>query len=652
MKAFILEKYGTPFRETSMPRPTPTRGQVLVHVAAAGVNPADERSRKGEFKLLFHPRLPGVAGGELSGEIIAVGEGVSDFAVGDSVIAYTGVEAMGAYAEFAAVDETALAHAPESVSLVEAAALPVAALTAWQALVMLGHVQPGQRVLVHGGAGGVGSITIQLAKHLGATVVTTASEVNADFVRKLGADEVIDYRNDDFVDELAGNPVDLVLDTQGGETTTRSLEVLRPGGLVVGIAGTPDPGLAEQAAAPLPVALALRAMSAGLRRRARQLGVGYTFLFVEPDGNTLKRLVELVDAGALMPVVDRVLPLQHTLEAMQQVIAGGRRGKVLVTTRPNAVTKGLTVYEGPSNADAPVDDSGSAPTSYRPVTWSETPNSTITIAGDPLVYRDLGPMVGTPVVLLTHLAATLDEWDPAVVDALATRHRVVALELAGVGGSAGVVPDTVQQMADTARAMIASLELRNVDLFGFSLGGFVAQQIALDDPNLVRRIVLTGTGPAGGHGIDRKTGPAYIFWDMLRAALRRTDVKEFLFFPHTPAGKAAARDYLARIGGRVMDRDRPTSLRGFARQITAIRRWGKQEPHDLSRITAPTLIANGDHDRMVPTELSRDMHRRISNSTLVIYPDSGHGGAFQNHREFTTALLAHLATDAVAAACP
>ncbi|MFC6360373.1 NADP-dependent oxidoreductase [Luteococcus peritonei] len=307
---------------------------MLVRMTAAGVNHADERSRTGEFKLLFKPSLPAVAGGELSGEVTAVGEGVTGFAIGDEVIAYTGVVRMGAFAEYAVIDETALAHAPRTVPLVEAAALPVVGLTAWQALVTLGQVKPGQRVLIHGGSGGVGSITIQLAKHLGAVVVTTVSGRNADLVRELGADEVIDYRTEDFVERLAGNPVDLVLDTQGGQTTTRSLEVLRPGGLVVGIAGTPDPAMADQAGAPLPVKLALTALSARLRRRARRLGVTYRFLFIEPDGEALTTLVGLVDQGVLKPVVDRVLPFSETLDAVQQVLDGGTRGKVLVSTRP------------------------------------------------------------------------------------------------------------------------------------------------------------------------------------------------------------------------------------------------------------------------------------------------------------------------------
>ena len=279
--------------------------------------------------------------------------------------------------------------------------------------------------------------------------------------------------------------------------------------------------------------------------------------------------------------------------------------------------------------------------SDRSMTWVTTPTRRLSVGGDSLAYRDLGPLGGTPVVLLTHLGATLDEWDPRVVDALAQQHRVIALgALPGAGDANGSW--SIQGMADTVRALVATLGLDRIDLFGFSLGGFVAQQVALDAPELVRRLVLTGTGPAGGKGIDRVTGASYVYWDMLRAKLARTDPKEFLFFPRTPAGKAAAKDYLGRIGERVMDRDNPMRVSAFRRQLRAIQAWGRQQPQDLSKITAPTLIANGDHDRMVPTPLSEDLHRRIPNSSLVIYPDAGHGGVFQYHHDFTTTLLTHL----------
>ena len=279
-----------------------------------------------------------------------------------------------------------------------------------------------------------------------------------------------------------------------------------------------------------------------------------------------------------------------------------------------------------------------------PITrWTSAPTRHLRVRGESFAYRDLGVDSGRPpIVLLAHLGATLDEWDPRVVDALAEGRRVIAVDLPGIGSSTGNVPRTIKGMAGAARAFISELGLTRIDLMGFSLGGFVAQQVALDAPNLVRRLVLAGTGPAGGEGIDRPTGAAYVYLDMLRGVLARTDAKEFLFFPRTCDGKAAARDYLARIHERVMDRDSPITLKAFRTQIAAIKAWGRQQPQDLSRITAPTLIANGDHDRMVPTPLSQDMHRRIPGSTLVIYPEAGHGGVFQYYREFIPTLLDHL----------
>ena len=216
--------------------------------------------------------------------------------------------------------------------------MPVVALTAWQALVTIGHLQPGQTVLVHGGAGGVGSAVIQLAKHLGATVATTVSAASAETVKELGADIIIDYRNDDFVEKLTNTPVDIVVDTQGGEVSFRSLEVLRRDGILIGIAGTPDPALADQAGAGSLVKLALSALSLRLRRRARKLGARYRFLFIEPDGEALRIIARLVDDGVIKPAVDRVLPFDDTSEALDQLLAGGARGKVLVTTIPEEVT--------------------------------------------------------------------------------------------------------------------------------------------------------------------------------------------------------------------------------------------------------------------------------------------------------------------------
>lgn len=275
-------------------------------------------------------------------------------------------------------------------------------------------------------------------------------------------------------------------------------------------------------------------------------------------------------------------------------------------------------------------------------TWSEAPTLRVEAGGEMLAYRELGSPGGPPVLMLAHLGATLDEWDPRVIDALARKHHVVAVDLPGVGASTGSVRGTIKAMADAAVGFMEAMGFTSVDIAGFSMGGFIAQQIALDRPDLVRRLVLAGTGPAGGHGIKRTTGPAYVYWDMVRGALARTDAKEFLFFNRGAEGKTAAKAYLGRLRERIMDRDTPITVRAFRTQLKAIQAWGRAEPQNLSLITAPTLIANGNNDRMVPSDLSAGLHRRIPNSRLTIYPNSGHGGVFQHHEQFSSIVLEHL----------
>ncbi|PPS90871.1 NADP-dependent oxidoreductase [Streptomyces sp. MH60] len=338
MKAFVLEKYGSPLRRVEMPVPLPAPHEVLVRMVASGVNHADERVRSGEFKAIFPFRLPKVMGGELSGEVVEAGSAVRDIAVGDHLYGYVDLEATGTFSEYVAVDAASMAPVPRSVSLVEAAGLPVVALTAWQALVEMGRVKKGQTVLIHGGTGGVGSHAIQLARHLGCTVATTVSTANIAAARELGADIVIDYRRDGLAQRLSGTPVDLVLDTQGGATLQASLGVVRPGGTVIGITGPPDPDFARRVGVNPVVRLAIRALSARTRRRARALGASYRFLFITPDSAALRQVAGLVDDGVLRPVVDRVLPFDQTPRALAEVLAGGTRGKVLVTTDATAVT--------------------------------------------------------------------------------------------------------------------------------------------------------------------------------------------------------------------------------------------------------------------------------------------------------------------------
>ena len=338
MKAFVLEKYGSALRQTEMPVPIPAPHEVLVRMVAAGLNHADERLRAGEFKLLFPIDLPKVMGGEFAGIVVETGSAVTDITVGEKVYGYVGLFAAGTLSEFVSVDARDVARAPQSLSLSEAAGLPVAALTAWQALVDMGHTAQGDTVLVHGGTGGVGSVAIQLAKHLGATVATTVSTKNIDAARELGADIVIDYTRDDLAQRLGGTSLDLVLDTQGGTTLLNSLEVLRPGGTAIGITGPPEPVFARRIGVNRVVRLAIRAMSARVRRRARRLGVTYRFLFITPDGAALQEVAKLADDGVLRPIIDHVRAFDQAQTALDDVLAGGTRGKVLVTTDPNSVT--------------------------------------------------------------------------------------------------------------------------------------------------------------------------------------------------------------------------------------------------------------------------------------------------------------------------
>src|SRR5690349_12867930 len=273
--------------------------------------------------------------------------------------------------------------------------------------------------------------------------------------------------------------------------------------------------------------------------------------------------------------------------------------------------------------------------------YAKAPARTVTAGGTTYAYRELGPKGGIPVIFLVHLAATLDNWDPRIIDPIAKNHHVIAFDNRGVGASTGQVPDTVEAMADDAYAFIKALGFSKIDIFSFSLGGMVAQALVVKYPELVRKLVLTGTGPKGGKDIDKVAGTTY--WDILRAAVARSDPKEFLFFNRNATGKPAARAFVNRLKERTVDRDAPISVKAFRTQLKAIKKWGRSAPDDLSTITQPTLIANGDNDRMVPSILSEDLHRRIKNSRLIIYPDSGHGGIFQYHESFAPVAVEFLA---------
>src|SRR5436190_4475087 len=274
------------------------------------------------------------------------------------------------------------------------------------------------------------------------------------------------------------------------------------------------------------------------------------------------------------------------------------------------------------------------------MSYKDAPARTITAGDVTYAYRELGPKGGIPVIFFVHLAATLDNWDPRIIDPIAKHHHVIAFDNRGVGGSTGQVPDSVEAMADDAYTLIRAFGFDKVDVFSFSLGGMVAQALVVKHPELVRKFILTGTGPAGGKDIDKVVATTYL--DILRAALTRSDAKEFLFFNRNATGKPAARAFVKRLEERTVDRDARIKLKVIQRQLNAIKKWGRGTPDDLSKITQPTLIANGDNDRMVPSPLSEDLHQRIEGSELIIYPDSGHGGIFQFHDRFAPVAVAFL----------
>ena len=281
-------------------------------------------------------------------------------------------------------------------------------------------------------------------------------------------------------------------------------------------------------------------------------------------------------------------------------------------------------------------------------TWKTTPNKTVDVDGTSFAYRELGKPGGAPVVFLHHFTAVLDDWDPRVLDGVAAQHHVIAFDNRGVGATGGRVPTDIEQMGADAIAFIRALGYEQVDLIGFSLGGAVAQMVALQAPGLVRRVVVAGSGPRGGGGIWRM--PFIVGGAYTKAFLTRKDPRHFLFFPRTTEGKRAASAYFERLAERTTGRDKPVSSQARLAQLRAITSAGLHPADDLSRIKIPVFVANGDKDLMVASEHSKDMAARLPDSRLRIYPDSGHGGVFQYHQEFVSEVLDFLAPTAASAA--
>ena len=274
-------------------------------------------------------------------------------------------------------------------------------------------------------------------------------------------------------------------------------------------------------------------------------------------------------------------------------------------------------------------------------TYIHAQNKSIRTAnGITYVYRELGEKIGIPIVFFTHLSANLDNWDPRIIDGIAKQHWVITFDNTGVGLSSGQVPGTIKEMAEDAIDFIKALGFKQIDILSFSMGGMIAQELLELEPTLIRKVILTGTGPRGGKGIENVTKISN--QDLVRAIFTLKDVKTYLFFTRTSNGKKKAKEFLARIKERKQNRDKTISLKGYYTQLKAINRWGKSTPADLSKIKQPILVVNGEADRMVPTENSYELVQCLPNSKLVIYKDAGHGAIFQYHEEFTKEVLAFL----------
>ena len=337
MKAYAIDAYKAPLTLHDLPEPVAGAGEVVISMAAASVNPIDVKVQSGAFKAVLPYKMPLTLGHDLAGTVVAVGAGVTRMKVGDEVFACAGGDAIGTFGERIAIAEDNVAAKPSNMDTAEAAALPLVALTAWQVLVDRAQIKAGQRVLIHAGSGGVGTVAIQLAKHLGAHVATTVGTSNIELATALGADVVIDYRTQKFEELL--NDYDVVLDTLGADVLERSVRVLKQGGKLISIAGPPDPAFATASGVNWFVRQVIRFASAGIRRKSRRRGVDYSFLFMRPDGAQLAQIARLVEAGTIKPVIDRVCPFDQAPAAMDRSASGRARGKIIVLGPP-AVARG------------------------------------------------------------------------------------------------------------------------------------------------------------------------------------------------------------------------------------------------------------------------------------------------------------------------
>ena len=330
MKAFILKRYGKQekLNLTQMEVPDVKDNEVLVQVYSAGVNLLDSKIRNGEFKLILPYKPPFTLGHDVAGVVIKVGSKVSKFKIGDEVYSRPADYRIGTFAEYIRIYESDLALKPKNLTMEEAASIPLVGLTVWQALVEKANLKKGQKVFIQAGSGGVGTFAIQLAKHLGATVATTTSSANTNLVKSLGADIVIDYRTEDF--ETILKDYDVVLNSQDTKTLEKSLRILKPKGKAISISGPPDPDFGREIDGSWFFKVVLKILSSGIRKKAKRLGVSYSFLFMRAQGQQLTQITKLIESGVIKPVIDKVFPFEQTNDALAYVETGRAKGKVVI----------------------------------------------------------------------------------------------------------------------------------------------------------------------------------------------------------------------------------------------------------------------------------------------------------------------------------
>jgi NADPH:quinone reductase-like Zn-dependent oxidoreductase len=330
MKAFILNRYGKKekLHLTNWAEPTVKENDVLVQIYSAGVNQLDSKIRDGEFKIFLPYKPPFILGHDVAGVVTKIGSRVSKFKIGDEIYSRPADFRIGTFAEYISINENDVALKPKNISMEEASSIPLVGLTVWQALVEKANLKKGQKVFIQAGSGGVGTFAIQFAKHLGATVATTTSAANIALVKSLGADVVIDYKKDDF--ETVLKDYDVVLNSQDKKSLEKSLRILKPNGKVISISGPPDVDFAKQINVNWFLKMVMKVLSAGIKKKAKRLGVNFSFLFMRAEGEQLTQITKLIEAGVIKPVMDKVFPFEQTNEAMAYVEAGRAKGKVVI----------------------------------------------------------------------------------------------------------------------------------------------------------------------------------------------------------------------------------------------------------------------------------------------------------------------------------